>query len=286
MKRAARAFLALSLVPASSLSSPPAGLPADAPPDWTAPPYWTRPAASPREEIDRHALAAGRQALVTGPVALPFFALPPCRQYDSRSASPLLQAVPRNVAMTGAPCGIPVGAAAVSLNVAVFNIVGASSNAVFKLGIPGGTSQAWLNFPPTQGQIDNAGVAPVDGSGNVEVSVFQGGGSVDFVVDVNGYYAPGANLIFTGTVLVNVTAAGVVNVSPAGLGLPADTLTRNPVALRASAWTGTTTSMTMALVASLGLFNGTTWPVRVYDPTGAFTTGSAIVQLVVMLDPP
>ena len=96
----------------------------------------------------------------------------------------------------------------------------------------------------------------------------------------------GSSGIVTGTVVVNVPVSGVVYLTPAILGFPADTLTRNPVALRASAWTGTPTSMTKVLVASVGLFDGSGWAVRVFDPAGIFSTGPAVVQLVVMLDPP
>jgi len=114
----------------------------------------------------------------------------PCRQYDSRNSTPLPQATLRTVTLTGAPCNIPSAAAAISANIAVFNITGATGNGVFEVGIPSGSSIAWLNYPPTQSQIDNSGTVPVDGSGNIQVEVLQGAGSVDFVVDVNGYYTP------------------------------------------------------------------------------------------------
>lgn len=122
------------------------------------------------------------------PQTLGFVAVAPCRQYDSRNATPLAQGTSRNITLTGAPCGIPAGAPAVSVNIAVFNINGASSNGVFTVGIPFGTSQAFLNYPPGQAQIDNAGAVTVDGTGALAVTVNQGGGSVDFVADVNGYY--------------------------------------------------------------------------------------------------
>lgn len=141
------------------------------------------PAASSRGAMPRAPLA------VSATQPLGFVAMAPCRQYDSRNATPLAQATTRNITLTGAPCGIPAGAAAVSVNIAVFNIAGAGSNGVFVVGLPGGATQAFLNYPPGQGQIDNAGAVKVDGTGALLVGVNQGGGSVDFVVDVNGYYS-------------------------------------------------------------------------------------------------
>src|SRR5450759_3351397 len=86
--------------------------PADPIQNWTAPPYWT-PAKA--------ASGAGRQALATSPVPLPFVAITPCRQYDSRSASVLSDNTPRSVTLIGAPCAIPSDAQAAAVNITVFN---------------------------------------------------------------------------------------------------------------------------------------------------------------------
>jgi hypothetical protein len=88
--------------------------PTDAIQNWTAPPYWTPPAAAP---------GSGRQALVTSPVPLPFVAITPCRQYDSRSGSVLSDNTPRTVTLISVPCAIPADAQAVAANITV--IVGA-----------------------------------------------------------------------------------------------------------------------------------------------------------------
>ncbi len=125
--------------------------------------------------------------------ALRFHSVTPCRQYDSRTTTPLASGTTRNVTLTGAPCGIPATAQAVSVNIAVFSITGATGNGVFTVGIPLGSSIAFINYPPAQGQIDNSGAVPVDASGNIAVSVNQGGGTVQFVLDVNGYYGLGAD---------------------------------------------------------------------------------------------
>jgi hypothetical protein len=127
--------------------------------------------------------------IVAAPVPLPFVAIAPCRQYNSLNSSPLLQAVNRAVPLTGAPCNIPANAVAVSGNLTVFNISGATGNAVFKLDTVSPPATAWINYPPTEIQRSNAGIMALNGSGQIIVQVAQGGGQVDFIVDVNGYYA-------------------------------------------------------------------------------------------------
>src|SRR5450756_2433779 len=167
--------------------------PTDAIQNWTAPPYWMPPAVSP-ENADqsggRSAPAAGRHALVTSPVPLPFVAITPCRQYNSLSSSALADNTPRTVTLIGAPCAIPADAAAVAANITIFNISGAGSNGVFRAGTVSPPTTAWINYPPTETQRANAGVLPLGAGGTIVVQVNQGAGSVDFVVDVFGYYSP------------------------------------------------------------------------------------------------
>lgn len=122
-------------------------------------------------------------------VPVPFVAIAPCRQYNSLNSSPLLQGVNRVVPITGAPCNIPANAVAVSANITVFNIIGASGNGVFKVDTVSPPLSAWINYPPTEIQRANAGTLALNLSGQIIVQVAQGAGQVDFVVDVNGYYA-------------------------------------------------------------------------------------------------
>src|SRR5262249_7980658 len=126
------------------------------------------------------------EADIFGPV--PFIPITPCRQYNSLSATPLLQGTNRNVTLTGAPCGILANAIAVSVNITVFNIVGATGNATFKVDTVSPPAIAWINYPPTEAQRANAGVVSLNATGQIVVQVAQGAGQVDFVVDVNGYY--------------------------------------------------------------------------------------------------
>lgn len=164
-------------------------------PNWAAPPFWS-PSEGLRAErgiaVERRTAEAMPplqvQADLTGP--LPFVAVTPCRQFDSRvPPAPLLDNTPRVVMLVGAPCGIPATAAAVSANITVFNIVGAPSNGVLKVGIVSPPPTAWINFPQTETQRANAGILATDGSGNIVVQVNMGAGQLDFTVDVNGYYA-------------------------------------------------------------------------------------------------
>ena len=145
--------------------------------NWSAPAAW-----SPTRS---HGLAT--QGDISSP--LPFIAVTPCRQYDSRNATALPHNTAREVVITGAPCGLPTSAAAVSLNVTVFDILGQTGNAVFQVGTTSNPTTAWINYPIGQGQIGNAGVLPLSGASSIFFRVQQGGGSIDFTIDVNGYYA-------------------------------------------------------------------------------------------------
>ncbi len=123
------------------------------------------------------------------PTPIPgFVTLTPCRQYDSRNSTPLLDNTNRFVTLIGAPCGVPADATAVSVNITVFHITGAGGNAVFQVGTAANPSFAWINYPPSEAQRGNAGFLPLNGSGQIVVKVNQGGGTVDFTVDVNGYF--------------------------------------------------------------------------------------------------
>ena len=182
MGRVIRFLGILPLLVLSGASTPRLGIPeADQIPNWPTPPYWKPQASMARDKVRTHAVSAAS-------TPLPFIAQTPCRQYDSRDATPLPQATPRSVTITGSPCGIPASASAVSLNITVFDIVGATGNAVFQVGPASPPTMAWLNYPASETQRSNAGVLPLSGAGEIFVEVLQGGGSVDFTVDINGYY--------------------------------------------------------------------------------------------------
>ncbi len=152
--------------------------------NWNAPVTYSPPGTG-----NTHPMNIQSGELGNGP--FPFFPITPCRQYNSLSSTVLLNATPRTVLLSGAPCGIPSSSLAISVNITVFSISGATGNGVFKVGIASPPTTAWINYPPSETQRANAGVVSTDGSGNIVVQVNQGAGSVNFTVDVNGYYYNG-----------------------------------------------------------------------------------------------
>lgn len=179
--------------------------------NWSAPPTYT-PAGK--------GLMSGE--LGGGPV--PFFPITPCRQFDSRSTSPLASGVDRTITVTGAPCGIPAGTVAISANITIFAITGATGNGVVKIGIAAAPTTGWINYPATETQRANAGAIPTNGT-QIVVQIAQGGGTANLIVDVNGYYynGNGGTVMPTGDAFVirgTLTGSGVVfaqNQETAGL---------------------------------------------------------------------
>src|SRR5512140_290068 len=94
-KAGLRLVVALTLLPVPSFAASAVDTIPDGPQSWSAPPYWSPAPAS---------LGSGREALVVSPVPLPFVAITPCRQYDSRNDALLANNTPRTVALIGAPC--------------------------------------------------------------------------------------------------------------------------------------------------------------------------------------
>lgn len=188
---------------------------------WTAAPFWSPAAAQTDDNAswtntstsDSNRETLGRAPLIVAtPPVLPLTTITPCRQYDSRSFTPLLDNTPRTVILTGAPCGIPASAQAVSVNITVLDIVGAGSNGVLKVGTVSPPPTSWINYPFTETQRANAGTVALTGAGGIIVQVNQGAGSVDFIVDVNGYYSQLNTPYFGGS------EGGVTLTSGAGFG--------------------------------------------------------------------
>jgi uncharacterized repeat protein (TIGR01451 family) len=122
------------------------------------------------------------------PVALgpmDFYTLPPCRLLDTRDSSPLSAAVPRNIPVTGA-CGIPPTARSVAANVTVIGPSGAGHVMLY----PAGTSSfgtSTLNFSAGQVRANSSILALKNGAVDAQ-AIFSGGGSVQMVIDVSGYF--------------------------------------------------------------------------------------------------
>jgi hypothetical protein len=250
-----RAFLLLSLFGVFGVAVARAQEPVqEAIPNWPAPATWSPHSAS---------RGASAMAAITSP--LPFIGVTPCRQYDSRNFTPLLQNTSRAVVLTGAPCGLPASAVAVSVNLTIFNISGATGNGVFQVGIATAPTFSWINFPPTEAQRGNAGALPLDSLGQLWVRVQMGGGQLDFTVDVNGYYAPagvGTANTFLGLNAGNFTMTGDNNTGLGHGALSSNTTGVNNTATGVGALsnntmgTGNTANGSGALISNvLGNFN-------------------------------
>lgn len=119
-----------------------------------------------------------------------FYTLTPCRVLDTRNASgpyggPALAGNDsRTFTLTG-QCGVPSTAKAVSVNVTVTQSTAAGD---LKLYASGGTLSVStaMNYAAGQTRANNAVVAL--GSGGVIVQTDQPGGTVQFILDVNGYF--------------------------------------------------------------------------------------------------
>ena len=183
---------------------------------WQAPAFYTSP-------------HSGRTALIDNANPVPYIPLVPCREYDSRNTTKLVEATSRTVTLSNIaapPCGIPATAVAVAVNITVFNISGGSGNGVFKVDTVTPPLTAWINYPSTETQRGNAGVLSTTGAAAIVVAVYQSGGSVDFTVDVFGYYGPTpANTAHTFTVINPTATTAILGQSfGGGIGVEGDSL--------------------------------------------------------------
>jgi PKD domain-containing protein/gametolysin peptidase M11 len=119
-----------------------------------------------------------------------FYTLTPCRAIDTRNATgtyggPALAAgATRNFTLTG-QCGIPATAKAVSLNITVTGPTGAGDLRVFAVGAPDLGADT-IRFGAGQTRANNA-VLELGASGNLSVACEMPSGTVQFILDVNGY---------------------------------------------------------------------------------------------------
>ncbi len=121
-----------------------------------------------------------------------FFSIAPCRVVDTRNPTgpyggPSLTAGANRTFVFGGQCGIPATALAVALNVvAVLPTDGPGFLTLF----PGGTTQplaATMNY--NLGKIRaNSAIIPLGSLADLAVHCGQGTGTVDMVIDVNGYF--------------------------------------------------------------------------------------------------
>lgn len=215
--------------------------------NWAAPATYT--------PSGKHLLAG---EIGTGPT--PFYPITPCRQYDTRSSGgAITSGVDRTITLTGAPCGIPAGTRAISVNITVFNISGAGGNGVLQVGIAAAPTTAWINYPATETQRANAGAVPTNASGQIVVNPAQGGGTVDLVVDVNGYYLAGATSMPASQ---QFAILGNYSANPAILGTNTNTGGFSTGVM------GLETSTTGNGIGVQGIQNGSGWGVYGTTPSG------------------
>jgi uncharacterized repeat protein (TIGR01451 family) len=123
--------------------------------------------------------------VTVGREALDFHTLPPCRIADTRGTSALGSGVARTFAVAGS-CGVPAGAKAVAANLTALDATGTGSLVAWPAGtsLPGTSN---LNFVPGLTRANNAVLAL--GAGGVDVrAAVNGGGSVQVLIDVSGYF--------------------------------------------------------------------------------------------------
>jgi uncharacterized protein (DUF1800 family) len=178
----------------------------------TAPPPSTRPtgsfaaAGAITAALAHRALAAlpvlaalAMLALITALAGTPlqaqgtsFYTVAPCRLVDTRNpagpfGAPALAAGGTRLFDAGGQCGVSTRAVAISANVTVVRPSGDGHLTLVAAG-PGLPSTSTINFSAGQTRANNAMVG-IGAAGAFEVIATMVGGSVDLVVDVNGYFA-------------------------------------------------------------------------------------------------
>jgi len=124
------------------------------------------------------------------PAALSFYTLAPCRVVDTRRAAgdlggPALAAGETRAFPLAGACGIPAGAAALSVNVTVTQSTAAGDLAVFAAGLPAGLPL--IEYRAGQTRANNA-VVRLSETGALSVSCGQAAGTVHVIVDVTGAF--------------------------------------------------------------------------------------------------
>ncbi|HVT16688.1 MAG TPA: hypothetical protein VHQ90_10995 [Thermoanaerobaculia bacterium] len=122
------------------------------------------------------------------PASSAFYTLSPCRLVDTRipGEGPAISSGEGRVMTIGGTCGIPATATAVSLNLTVVNPGGAGYLALTpQLGAP--SDIATINFRAGQVRANNT-VMSLNQGLMLVFCYIPSGGSVDYILDVNGYF--------------------------------------------------------------------------------------------------
>jgi uncharacterized repeat protein (TIGR01451 family) len=119
-----------------------------------------------------------------------FYTLAPCRIVDTRAAQTpaLTPGQERTFVLAGPPCGVPIGAAALSLNLAVTSPTAPGNVRLYPADVAVAPTVSSLNFSAGQTRTNNAIVrAAADGTVAIKVKNASAG-TVHVVLDVNGYF--------------------------------------------------------------------------------------------------
>jgi len=125
-------------------------------------------------------------------VGFAFYTVSPCRLVDTRevaNAPALAPGTVRTFTLVGT-CGVTSGARSVSVNITVTSPTDAGDLRIYPTGTPLPGSSA-INFAAGQTRANNA-IIPLGAGGAIDVVTSQAAGSVQFILDVNGFlaYAP------------------------------------------------------------------------------------------------
>jgi uncharacterized repeat protein (TIGR01451 family) len=117
-----------------------------------------------------------------------FYTVTPCRLVDTRtSAQPLQPGQEKTFVLAGPPCGVPVGAQALSVNLTVTAPTAPGNLRLYPSDV-GAPLVSTINFVAGQTRANNAIVAgAADGSVAIKV-LNSSAGTVHLILDVNGYF--------------------------------------------------------------------------------------------------
>jgi hypothetical protein len=135
--------------------------------------------------------ATGGVSVTVDPACASFYTVTPCRIVDTRNANgpyggPALVAGANRTFVFAGHCSIPATAKAVALNVTATNQTTGGSLTLYA----GGTTQPiipTIDYNVGKTRANNA-IVSLGASGDITVFCGQGSGSVDMLIDVNGYF--------------------------------------------------------------------------------------------------
>jgi parallel beta-helix repeat protein len=125
------------------------------------------------------------------PTGMSFFTVTPCRVVDTRNAAgprggPALAAGAQRTFILTGNCGVPASARSLSVNVTVTGPTGAGDLRLFAGGTSA-TGTTTINYSAGQTRANNA-AATLGASGDLAIQCDQASGTVQLILDVNGYF--------------------------------------------------------------------------------------------------